>query len=290
MMARGRASGGHPRRAGHRAASASASAGCEAGGAHAAGAHAAPQAPPAHWAATSLMSRLRQRPTRSPCRCPSARGIWPIRWPRPQPVCRPWPRAGSSLPPRALRHENSPADNGPPNRPRPAAACQVIERVYAAPCGAAPGCRCSTGIAGAAGAPASVQRRDCRPGRRQWQVMLQSTPNHTMCFQLDVSPDARTYNDLESNCAPMQRRALLRPPARTYSDFDERLFSDVTPSHAATLRVSRGSTAISTRNCAPMQRRLLLRQRPAEVAQRLPVPILVAHVVAESPLLLKRGC
>jgi len=40
---------------------------------------------------------------------------------------------------------------------------------------------------------------------------------------------------------------------------------------------------MSTSNCAPMYRRLLLRQRHAEVAQRLPVPILVVRVVEESP-------
>ena len=44
-----------------------------------------------------------------------------------------------------------------------------------------------------------------------------------------------------------------------------------------------GSTSISTSNCAPMYCRLLLRQRHAEVAQRLPVPILVVRVVEESP-------
>ena len=106
--------------------------------------------------------------------------------------------------------------------------------------------------------------------------------------QFLLQPPARTYSDSESNCAPMQRRVLLRPPAPIYRDFDEQLCSDVTPSRAATL--SRGVTATSTSNCAPMYRSLLLRQRLAEVAHRLPVPILVARVVAESPLLLKRGC
>jgi len=40
------------------------------------------------------------------------------------------------------------------------------------------------------------------------------------------------------------------PPARIYSDFDEQLCSDVTPSRAAT--PSRGYIAASTSNCAPM--------------------------------------
>jgi len=39
---------------------------------------------------------------------------------------------------------------------------------------------------------------------------------------------------------------------------------------------------------ATVHEHLLLRQRPAEMAQHLPVPILVAHVVAESPSPLKR--